>query len=126
MKKRKFPYFTALLAIIAVAIFLLSSYPMPKKQLPIPFLDKIYHFIAFCVFAALAYGSLRENNVRKRIVFWTLSISAIYGAAIEIYQYFVPYRECSFWDWLADLVGATVAIVIISKIMPHKNEVDVQ
>ena len=122
MKKRKIPYFTVFLVIIAVAIFGLSSYPMPKKQFPIPFLDKIFHFLAFCVFAAMTYGSLRENRVKKRIVLWTLSISAFYGAAIEIYQYFVPYRECSFYDWLADVAGATVAVLVLPKIMTRLKQ----
>ena len=115
MKRRKIPYFTVLLVIFAIAIFYLSSYPMPRKRPHIPFLDKIVHFAAFSVFYILTYGALRENGVRKKLFLWAFLIGALYGAVIEIYQYFVPYRECSLWDWLADISGEVFAALVVQK-----------
>jgi VanZ family protein len=36
----------------------------------------------------------------------TACIAAVYGIVDEIHQYFVPGRDCSPWDWVADALGA--------------------
>jgi VanZ family protein len=37
----------------------------------------------------------------------------VFGAMIEITQTFLPWREMSFMDWLADALGISLSYIII-------------
>jgi VanZ family protein len=39
--------------------------------------------------------------------------TSLYGASDELHQYFVPNRSCDFYDWLADSIGAVMALITI-------------
>jgi len=103
---------------MAAGIFVLSSLPAPHQKLPLPQADKVLHFFAFMLLTMLAYGTLRESKVKgkARIILWAITVGIIYGALDEIHQFYVPGRECSFWDWLADAAGAAIGAIIACKI----------
>ena len=88
-----------LLAFIHVGlIWSFSSRTGAEVGLPPPY-DKAAHFFSFALLGFLfakAFGQPRLGFV----------VAALYGVVDEIHQSFVPLRDASFWDWLADALGA--------------------
>jgi len=75
-------------------------------------LDKVLHAGAYGVLSALsawalAAGRLRSTTGRVLLAAWL--ISTAYGATDEWHQSFVPGRDCSAADLLADALGALAA-----------------
>lgn len=98
----------------AAAIFILSSFPsLPMPPTPLFSPDKIAHFL---VFGALAFFTCfwfekeewEEKALRTAIIVFLLV--SLYGASDEFHQFFVPGRQVSFWDWVADSLGAAGGI----------------
>jgi len=54
------------------------------------------------------------NNLKSRFLVVGL-IASIVAIADEIYQSFIPFREASVTDVLLDLIGISLAIILISK-----------
>lgn len=102
---------------IAIAIFILSSQstlPLP----PVPFFspDKFAHFIAYGALAlALAFWFSLDAWQQKPLKTASLVviITSLYGISDELHQYFVPGRDSSVGDWLADSLGALTAVLIV-------------
>ena len=100
---------------IAVAIFLLSA----QSKLPIPEtvsfhgLDKLLHA---CAFGSLAFAASYWVSANKwlekplRYSVFVCCIVACYGISDELHQIFVPGRDASVYDWLADCTGAVLAV----------------
>jgi len=63
--------------------------------------DKFNHVLAFFILALLADFSFPEKKSTLAMVLPLLA----YGMAIEIIQYFLPYRMFSLFDVTADAVG---------------------
>jgi VanZ family protein len=99
----------------AVALFAQSS--IPGDRIPdIEFFthDKLIHFLIYVVFAAAVHRAVRFQDryplLAEHHYFFTVLIVTLYGASDEVHQYFVPNRNCSVYDWLADTVGG-IAVV---------------
>src|SRR3954453_6522368 len=76
-------------------------------------IDKVCHFSAYMILAGLiattwqlAAGHLMSAHLR-----WTWAGVAILGAIDELTQIPVG-RDCSFWDWVADIFGAAVGLLL--------------
>ncbi len=79
-------------------IWAFSSKSGSEVGLQAPY-DKAAHFFSF---ALLGFFFARAfNNPRIGFV-----VAAMYGITDEIHQGFVPMRDASFWDWIADTLGA--------------------
>ena len=63
--------------------------------------DKVNHVLAFFVLALLAEFSFPEKKSSLAMILPLLA----YGIAIEIIQYFIPYRMFSLFDVAADAAG---------------------
>jgi VanZ family protein len=85
------------LALCLVSIAVLAFAPLSVD--PGTGNDKINHLLAFAVLAALADGSFPGQGWAK----WATLLG--YGLTIEAVQIFLPYREASGWDLLADGAG---------------------
>jgi VanZ family protein len=101
---------------IAILIWCLSSQstvPLPKGIFGV---DKIAHFIAY---GALSLAlSLWFSRKQWRAQPWgiavaVVAIASLYGAVDEFHQSFVPGRDMSAWDWLADVIGAGIGTGIL-------------
>ncbi len=118
MKNRFFLYYLPAL-LYAGVIFALSS--MQHLQLPklgISWTDKIAHFLEYAVFGffmvrAFFYGSSPEK--RKRALWIAFFISILYAATDEFHQIYVPGREASVLDWLADVTGISIGHYLFSR-----------
>jgi len=93
------------------AIFYASSLPGSEINLPaFPHSDKLAHFLAYFALGWLI--SLRHFLQRRRpfhLDFLGIAVGALYGIGDEIHQIFVPFRDFSFLDMLADGLGAAAA-----------------
>ena len=100
----------------ALGIFWLSAQsPYPGGlQLPPP-LDKAAHATVFGLLALALDLALRINApglpMYKRHLL-VVALVSFYGASDEWHQYFVPGRSCEVLDWMADTLGAALALTL--------------
>ena len=90
---------------LMAAIWLLSS----RHQTPIHltgYWDKVVHFASWAFLTVLLSRGLRGG--RGRLVAFTVAVA--YGILDEFHQSFVPGREPSAADVLADSLGAAVGV----------------
>jgi VanZ family protein len=102
-----------LLVLLYVAvIFVLSA--QPGLQLPGRFelKDKLAHALEYAGLSWLMFGAVRKSwpqaAASRRALLSMLAI-ALLGVADEIFQMSVPMRDSSAYDWVADMVGASLA-----------------
>lgn len=104
--KTRIPFALAALLWAGLIVFLSSRGGTQTPPMPHP-VDWIVHggaFFGLSFLLCLAVGSGRY--------FWMVPfLVSFYGATDEIHQYFVPGRDCSLGDWLADTAGGTAAAV---------------
>lgn len=118
----KFFDILALLLYCAV-IFWLSDQP----SLPLPMLfeyqDKLHHFSAYFIMSILAWRSFRHltHNPVQLSAFAVLFCS-LYGVSDEWHQSFVEGRTADSLDWLADTLGASVAVLLLTKFLQHQQK----
>ena len=89
-------------------IFWLSSQSDPGHLSPVAVPDKIAHLLEYSGFGFLLLRMLTFLNPEQDVVrqlIWVLSAALLYGLSDEIHQYFVPGREFSWMDLLADGAG---------------------
>ncbi|HSL05828.1 MAG TPA: VanZ family protein [Nitrospiraceae bacterium] len=102
----------------AGAIFYLSSKSHPEEQLP-SFLfkdvsDKVLHAVEYGILAVLCYRAFRWAAgpiAARQAVVSAIVAASVYGVTDEVHQFFVPFRESSWLDWLADTAGAAIGAV---------------
>ena len=104
-------------ALYAGTIFYLSSQSHPEEQLPSFLLkdvsDKVLHAVAYCILSLLCYRAFRwaaGPAVARQAVVLAIVTASVYGITDEMHQLFVPFRESSWQDWLADTIGATIGV----------------
>ena len=70
----------------------------------LPFVDKAAHFVMYGIMAALVHRAARGDSLRRAMLV-AVACGAL-GGVLEIVQEFVPGREASIGDALANLLGA--------------------
>lgn len=104
----------ALLFLWMTTIFILSA----QSSLPAPSLfegqDKLEHFLAYGLLGVLLSRSLMPMKVETwwRILLIT-ALTTLYGISDEYHQSFVPGRDVSALDVLADGVGGFLAAQVL-------------
>lgn len=106
---------TAPIVSVAIGISVVSHMPSPPQpDIEFQYLDKILHFAAYAVFGIclqLAIFVRRTELARRPLAGLVIGISALFAAYDEIHQYFVPNRDMSIGDWLADCCGAAASLI---------------
>jgi len=99
----------------AGVIFYLSAQSHPDEQLPSFLLedisDKVLHAVEYAVLGGLCYRALRwgaSRQVASHALLFAIVMASLYGMTDEVHQFFVPFRESSWQDWLADTIGAAI------------------
>ncbi len=77
--------------------------------------DKLMHGSAYAVMAILAWRLFRHilSTHHKLILMGAWLFCSLYGASDEFHQSFVLGRDADVWDWLADTLGAAVALLCL-------------
>lgn len=96
----------------AALILLVGSLPMgPPGADKVS--DKTLHAIAFGIFAWLAsraFRFLRPSGPSSRALLAGFTASVALGGGLELWQMLLPYRSAEFLDFVADAVGALIAV----------------
>ena len=98
-------------------IFYLSAQSHPDDDLPSFFgsiNDKVLHAMEYAGLGGLCYRACRwgaNGPVAARALFLAILIASSYGVTDEIHQLYVPFRDSSWRDWLADLTGSALGAV---------------
>jgi VanZ family protein len=92
---------------LAAVIFAWSS----RSQVPdvgswIPHFDKVVHFSVYGLLGVLTCRTRRGPGW----AFLAVVLTSLYGASDEWHQSFVPGRTAGVADWIADTLGAAVAV----------------
>src|SRR4051812_34698254 len=107
-----------LLVLVVVAVLHLATtahaYPMGSAVS-----DKVNHMSAFFVLTALVRFSFPHRSWR-----FALGVLMGFGVLIEFIQYFLPYRQSSGLDLVADLAGVTVYWVGAELMQPLRRSLE--
>ena len=105
----------------AAVILLLTGLPgscLPRVK-PVLGVDKVIHLFMYLGFAFLCLWGYRkpyqerEKAFRRKACLLTLAIGILYGALTEVMQEtLVPGRVGSVYDWLADLIGCVMGVLL--------------
>jgi len=108
-------FFWMLLIVYSVMIFTFSSRPEVGVAQFFYGQDKVMHFFAYGVHAFLCMAALSDKVLLLKLFhyFLALAFSVSYGIFNEIYQYFIPEREFSFGDMLANSLGIIALLTLV-------------
>ena len=103
-------------------LLILTLTSLPGYDLPdVKINDKIEHFLAFGGLGFLLHLSLRVQDkfivLKKFPWLFTILIVACYAAFDELHQLFIPGRSCDINDWIADMIGVTIGVVLMALII---------
>ena len=105
-------------ALYAGFIFFMSAQSHPEEQLPSFLLkdvsDKVLHAVEYAVLGVLCYRGFRwgvNGQLASRALLFAIVLASLYGMTDEAHQFFVPFRESDWQDWLADTIGAVIGAV---------------
>ena len=101
----------------AVAIFVLSSFPVlgPAQETLALVGDKALHAAEYAGFAsllALAIATTPSATIRSWTALIALLGAVVYAASDELHQTFVTGRSGDLMDLVADAAGASVAVIV--------------
>ncbi len=101
----------------ALLIFISSSIPAEKlPDVGKSGFDKVAHFVLYFILAAAIHWSIRHQRVfpraRRYELVYTVLLTTLYGLTDEIHQAFVPNRNTSVYDLIADLGGAGLYVLM--------------
>ena len=106
---KRFVLYWLPLILYCLLIFIQSANPSPEQIPSIPFVDKVLHFTAYAIMGILfyrAYQTLRIKDNIQLLMLLSVVSASLYGISDEIHQSFVPFREASVGDVIADTIGA--------------------
>ncbi len=78
------------------------------------------HFAGYLIFGLLLILTLKSYEIKNSFVY-SVIIAAVYGIAMEGLQFFVPYRDPSVIDALANTAGAFISSGIYELYHGHKR-----
>ena len=96
-------------------IFIFSSRPEVGVEQYFYGQDKVIHFVVYGIHTFLCLLTLGDKIPLLKFIqyFAALILSVSYGIFNEIYQYFIPEREFSFGDILANSLGIMTFLILV-------------
>jgi VanZ family protein len=110
-------------AVIAVLIlywptlFVLAHIPIPQVVRKAHVYDKSLHLLAYMILTFLLWSAIKplERVCWRRAVVWCLlALVAVYGVCDEWLQHFIGSRSMDPADFVADLIGASAALGMLT------------
>ena len=98
----------SLLTTLVVALLFLGSRPNISVIFPYLPWDKLVHATAYACFAALAWVALGSRSQVGAVI-----VAVAIGLVDEGLQYYSPGRTADLRDLVADLIGATVIVLVL-------------
>lgn len=95
----------------AVVILVLTSWPNPSLPISGRGLDKVVHLGMYLVLGVLVGRAVPARSGRFGLIA-AASVLALFAALDEWHQILVPGRTASIWDWVADVLGILLGLLI--------------
>lgn len=115
LRRNYFWWYQGPMLLWAVVLFVQSS--IPASELPEwEFLthDKLMHVLVYVVFSWAVHRGISNQDrfpvLARHSYVCTIFVVALYGVSDEFHQSFVPGRESSVLDWMANCAGAMVFV----------------
>jgi VanZ family protein len=128
MEMRKFVKYHLPAILYGILIIALSTVAYLKAPRISHFeLDKLIHFAEYAVFAALifrSFSNLTPKIGRGKALIMSFAFLIFFALGDEFCQKFVPGRDASAIDFLYDLLGLTIMLILIwrsGKTVPEKK-----
>jgi VanZ family protein len=103
-------------ALLMAATLFAGAEEAGKVQLfPAPW-DKLVHFLYYGTMAALL-----SHGVGRRWLWLPLVLVPLAGALDEWHQVYVPGRDASFFDWMADGLGTVLFVYAYSRLTKNRT-----
>jgi VanZ family protein len=100
-----------------ILLFIGTTLPSAKYADFFEISDKIKHFSAYSILAILLGLNLYFQEKWKSLSLfhlnYTFIICGIYGILDELHQLFVPNRSAEVLDWVADILGTILGIILV-------------
>lgn len=121
---RRKVFFGILLIVYSVVVFIFSSRPEVGIGQYFYGQDKVMHFFAYGIHAFLCMAALSDKILFLKLFhyFLALALSITYGIFNEIYQYFIPEREFSWGDILANSLGIMTFLILVYIFLNKKRK----
>ncbi len=98
---------------MVILFYLLAIAPSSGQPPPIPYLDKILHFLIFLLLTfILDFCTRRPLKEHYYLIFLLIG----FGVFIEVSQYFTVTRSAEFLDWVSDSIGVLVYLLFAPNI----------
>lgn len=76
--------------------------------------DKVFHMGAYFTMGVFAWRVFNNYLSKPKMIFASsLVFCSLYGLSDEWHQSFVPGRDADLLDWVADTLGASIALSMI-------------
>lgn len=83
--------------------------------------DKVIHAIEYGILTLLLVYAMRRHLSTGRVWTTVIVISLTFAASDELHQFFVPRRDCSLGDWLADAFGTLLVVMLLRFLYLHRR-----
>jgi len=113
--------------LMALAWMAMLFYLSHQPRLPAPSLfsgqDKLVHALVYGALGVmlLVAQSSHAGRYRWRQIAISVLIASLYGASDEWHQSFVPGRSAELADWVADTVGALLAVLVAARLLGRRR-----
>lgn len=104
-------FFTAIY--MGIIFYLSSLERIDLPELP-KFSDKLLHMVAYLLLAFLINLSLFKSNIKKYILMLAFLLATLYGITDEFHQVFIPGRDATIGDVIADSLGSFLGSYLAS------------
>ncbi len=98
-------------------LFVLAHIPIPQVVRKVHVYDKSLHLLAYMILTFLLWSAIKPLEAvrwRRATVWCLLAVVAVYGICDEWLQYCVKYRSMDPRDFVADILGAAVALGMLT------------
>ncbi|SFC87803.1 VanZ like family protein [Algibacter pectinivorans] len=116
MVLKKATFIIALVYALALAVVSLINLDGRLPDLEISFGDKIFHFLAYALFAVLWYFAwcFTFNFKKKKALIYAFIFAVLFGIIMEVLQgTFTASRALDVYDALANTLGALIAASVL-------------
>ena len=98
-------------------IFILAHIPIPQLVRKAGVSDKSIHLIAYLLLVFLLWFAISHDNKvdwRRAAAWWILLVTVLYGVIDELLQGVVAGRSCDVRDFVADLAGVLIGLILFT------------
>ena len=106
--------------VVSLCILIISCLPgsnIPSGTAPFASMDLIAHFLMYGVLSHVFYRFLKDllypNHIGSVSLILVVLVPFVYGVVLELLQNFVPGRQSSIEDALANLLGSCLSLILI-------------